>query len=100
MKNSNLVIRIPGKSLYINRIYYINNWSTQPQESGTLLAGRVTYPDGRVSIGAAVEIIELGDFRKTIECTFTDENGEYEIYFKYKPCLDYELNIYDSVSSI
>ena len=86
--------------MYINRVYYINNLRNQPQDSEALLAGQVTYPDGRVSIGAAVEVIELGEFRKTIECTFTDENGEYEIYFKYKPCLDYELNIYDSVSSI
>lgn len=95
MKNNNLIIRIPGKSLYINRIYYVNNSNLEPYELETLLAGQVTYPDGQVSIGAGVEIIENGDFRRSIACTFTDENGEYEIYFKYKPYMNYELNIYD-----
>lgn len=99
MENNKKIIIIPGKALYINRVYYIDSSNTCPHNPEALIVGQVKYPDGRLAIGAGVEIIEIGYFRKSIACTFTDSEGEYEICFKYKPYLNYELNIYDIASN-
>lgn len=94
--NSDLTIIIPGKSLYMNRVYYVSNAKFDPGDlSKSVVIGSVIYPDEKIPIGACVEIIEIGEERKSIGCTFSDENGDYELPFNYKPYLNYELNIYD-----
>lgn len=99
MYNNNSVIKISGQSLYINRISYVTNYNCEPEYLETFISGEVVYPNGEVVIGAGIEIVELGNYREIIANTFTDEKGEYRIEFKYKPYLNYELNIYDIASN-
>lgn len=99
MKNSSdLTIVIPGKHLYMNRVCYVSNAKYDPGDlPKSVIIGKVIYPEGKIPVGACVEIVEIGEERKSIGCTFSDEKGEYELPFSYKPYLNYELNIYDIV---